>query len=203
MNVSYFSIIANKRLNTGSRSSNQLRCKNKIPGIIYNKNISIPIFCDKKNINNIFKEYLFGTNLIKCVIDNDKFLVVIKDFHKHPFKSEILHFDFQRVLQDDIVNVKVFLKFLGEKQSLGIKHGGFLIKYMSSVFIRSKVSNIPKYIDVDISNLNINTSIFLSEIVLPKNVSLSFINNQSKSRLIVASISGSKVSEIKDSVEKK
>ncbi len=198
MSFSSFSIIAEKRVKIGKRFNYKLRKNGKIPAIIYSGVESIPIFFDNKDSLTILKMLSSGCNLIKCEIDSKKFYVIVKDIHEHSFKREVLHFDFQRVDVNDIVSLRILLKFSDEKVSPGIKQGGFLVKHMSSVFIKTLVSKIPSYINVDLSKLNVNKSIVLSDLKIPKGITLPLLYKKETSGLLVASIVGSRVSEPKE-----
>ncbi len=195
--MSFLPIVVKKRVNVGTRFNIKLCKKGKIPGILYSKKTSTPIFCDDKDFFAVLKMISKGINLIKCKIDDDIFFVVLKDFHKHPCKDKVLHFDFQKVVLTDTVTIKIILKFFGETKSSGLKQGGYLIKYISSALIRSVASNIPDYIYVNLSNLNINQSIFLSDLILPKGITFPLLSKKNKSDLLVASIVGSKINESK------
>lgn len=198
MNFSSISISVNKRIGAGTQLSHKLRKESKVPAVIYGHGPSLPIFLDKKESDLILKMIASGFNLIKIKLDEDEFFVIVKDIQEHVYKPEVLHFDFQRVKSDDNVCLKVFLKFCSEKNAPGIKQGGFLIKQMSSVSIKCLVSHIPDYINVDLSKLNVNQSIFLSEIVLPENVEIPVLKRKEKIDFLVASIIGARKSEVKN-----
>ncbi len=195
MNFSSFSIIAKRRLQVGTRYNYKLRKNGKIPAIIYDSVESIPVFFDNKCSFTILKILSSGCNLIKCKLDNKEIFVIVKDIHQHPYKREVLHFDFQKVDINDFVSLRVLLKFSGESVSPGIKQGGFLIKHISSVFVKTVVSKIPSYINVDISKLNVNKSIKLSELEIPKGVILPLLCKKGSSSILVVSIIGSRASE--------
>jgi len=197
MNFSSVSILTKKRIGVGTHLTHKLRNENNVPAIIYGYGLSLPIFINKKDSSLILKMIASGFNLVKFKLDEDEFFVVVKDVQEHPYKPEVLHFDFQRVKSNDEVVLKIFLKFSGEKDSPGIKQGGFLIKHMSYAFIKCIVSNIPDYVHIDLSGLHVNQSIFLSDIVLPENVSIPILRKAEKSNFLVASIIGARKSETK------
>lgn len=202
MSFSSFLLTFNKRTKVGRRFNVKLRKENNVPAIIYHSNKSIPVFFDVKDVSILLKMMSVGLRLIKASLDGNEMLVLLKDYQNHPYKKDILHFDFQKVEKTDIVNLNVFFRFLGERESAGIKQGGFLIKYMSSVLVRSLVSEIPNYIDIDLSKLSLNESIFLSDIKLSSNVILPILYKKESSSLLVASIVGSRASLIKDKSDK-
>lgn len=189
-------IVAEIRKFVGKRNTNRLRCSGKIPAVIYSSNMSINICFDVGYVNSILGSFYNGTSLFKISVNTDVFLVLLKDFYKHPFKNTVLHFDFQKVEQNDVVNTKVFFKFIGEKNSIGIKQGGFLIKNKMHLNVRCLVSKIPDFITVDISNLNINTSLFLNDLIIPDFISVPALS-KSCGKILIASLVGSRVLEQK------
>ena len=183
---SSFLLILNKRIKVGKRYNNKLRTDGKIPAIVYRNSLSTPVYFDKINLNFLSKIIASGFELIKCKLDEDIFTVFIKDIYRHPTKLNIIHLDFQRVKETDIITSKILLKFANEKESPGIKQGGFLIRHMSCINVKACVANAPKYIDIDLSNLTFNNPIFLSDVKLPNETRLSTLYKNA-SELLVAS----------------
>lgn len=192
-----FFITAEFRNSTGRNNNVKVRKDGKVPAVVYFQGSSTPICFDFSYINGIVKNLSNGNRLLNIHINNDKHLVVIKDFYKHPVTSEILHVDFQRVLSTDIITLDVFLNFIGEKNSVGIKHGGFLVKHKYLVKVRCVLLNLPNFIDVDVSNVNINESLYLTDLVMPNGVKLVLSDNNVNSKVLVASIVGSRALEQK------
>ncbi len=192
-----FFIIAELRNSSGKNNSVKIRENGKVPAVIYFSGVSIPICFDFSYINSLIKNIYSGNRLLTININNDKYLVVVKDFYKHPVNDEILHVDFQKVSLSDFVTLDILLNFVGEKASVGIKQGGFLVKHRYFVKVRCSVSNVPKFIDVDVSKLNVNESMYVSDLIVPDNVKLSLLLGNVKSKSLVASISGSRTLEQK------
>jgi len=197
MDFSSFLLVVDKRYKIGKRFNVLLRKNNRIPAIIYNNDKSIPISVDSKDAVFLLKMMSHGLRLIRCKLE-EEFFVVIKDIHKHPYKNDILHFDFQRVEENDLVTLDISFRFIGERLSPGIKQGGFLIKYMSSLLVRSVASKIPKHIDIDLSQLNANESIFLSDLSFSNDVILPVLSKRKSSELLIASIIGARISVVKE-----
>lgn len=191
-------IFSEIRNEVGKNKNYNLRSLGKVPAVIYYSGVSIPILFNESYVDEIIRCYYNGTSLFEISILDKNYFVILKDFYKHPFKKEILHFDFQKVNSDDYVNVKIFFRFLGEKTSIGIKQGGFLIKSKLFVIARCLVSKIPNYIDVDISNLSVNQSIFLNDLKIPDFLSIPILNKKNLNKVLLARIIGSRAIEQKD-----
>ena len=193
-----------ERKNTGKKINIKLRTENKIPSVIYKNKFSASVFFDKVQVLNLINIFFSGKKLVMANLNGESFFVIIKSFLKHPFKNEILHFDFQKVEDNDYVTADIPFNFVGEKDSIGIKQGGYLVKYMNFVKVKSLVKNIPDYIDVDVSNLNVNRSIFLNELKINSNFKFIQLFKKNSSNLLIASIVGSRVdtSKEKESIKK-
>lgn len=202
MNTDNFFLIFNIRKKTGKKNNLILRKNSIIPSIIYNKKESIPVSFEKKNLIQISKIISNGKKTIKCKIEEKESTIIIKNFQKHPYKNEILHFDFQIIEENEKIKLDVDFKFSEEKLCPGIKQGGFLIKHMTSVQIKSIASEIPNYINVDLSNLNLNETIFLSDLKLEKNIIFPILYKKKSSNLLVASIIGSRTDVSKETQKK-
>lgn len=192
-----FFISAELRNTYGKRSNYKLRKEKKVPGVIYFSGISISICFSYSYVNEIIKELELGNKLFNIHVGNEKYFVILKDFSKHPFNGTILHFDFQKIELNQIVFADVFFKFVGEKNAIGVRHGGFLIKHKLFVEVSCLASNLPKFIEVDVSKLDVNKCIFLSDLKIDAAVKIPLLNNKNKSRILVASIIGSRVLEQK------
>lgn len=201
MNSSYILHFFNRK-KTGKRHNLNLRKQNKIPSIIYKKSISCPVFFEKTQISNLIKIFYSNVKLINAELNDEKFFVIIKNFLKHPYKNDILHFDFQKVNSTDTVIIDVPFNFIGEKDAIGIKQGGYLIKYMQSAKIKSSVENIPNFININLSKLDVNNSIFLTDISYNKNYIFVDLYKKDRSGLLIASIIGAKTEISKDSTKK-
>lgn len=194
---SSFLLVLNKRIKIGKQHNIRLRKNGKIPAVVYNKNLSTPIYFDKKDLHALSKIIMSGFKLIKCKLDEDNFFVFIKDIYKHPSNLNVLHLDLQRVQETDIITSSICLQFIKEKESPGIKKGGFLIKHTLHINIKASATDMPTHINVDLSKLDLNKPIFLSNIKMPHGVTLANIH-KNPSELLIASAMGSRTGTIKE-----
>lgn len=194
-------IVAEIRTGVGKKCNLKLRKNLKVPAVIYFSGLSIPIFFDDLYSKDIINNFHIGKNFFDIFVGEKKYSVILKDFYKHPYKNCILHFDFQKVESNDIVSTKVFFRFVGEKNSIGIKYGGFLIKHKLSIDIKCVVSKIPNVIEVDVTDLGVNKSIFLSDLSIPDFISIPLLT-RFKGKVLIASIVGVRAAEQKSQESK-
>lgn len=184
----------------GKADSRKFRRAGKIPAVVYFKGESFCINLDFKYGLIILKLLSVGNTLLKLNVKDSIFYVLIKHVHMHPYKIEVLHFDFQKVEISDYVTTDVKFRFINDAISPGIKSGGVLIKQILSTKVFCKVCDIPSFINIDLANLNVNQSIYLSDLVLSNDIKLSLLKHEIVKKQIIASIGSSKVSQVKEVV---
>ena len=101
--------------------------------------------------------------------------VIIWDVQYHPYKKEFSHIDYYGVDLDKPVTVDVPVEFVGV--SRGVKLGGQLETYREIVRLCSKPLDMPKKIVVDVTPMDINTTICVGDLPLPENVKAVYDQN--------------------------
>lgn len=181
----------------GKASSRRLRrLEGKVPAIIYGekkapKTISLP---HNKLIRALENE-AFYSSVFNVEIDGKQESVILKDLHRHPFKAQILHADLLRISSTSTITKNVPIHFINEEISKGVKLGGSISHSMPEVEIKCLAKHLPAFIEVDMSDLGIEETLHLSDLVLPKGVSLIADISDKAHDLPVASIHVSKVKD--------
>jgi len=107
----------------------------------------------------------------------------------HPYKQQVLHLDFQRVSRKDKITMTVPLHFSGEEDAPGVKvESGIMSHSMTSVDVTCLGSDLPEYVEVDVSALNMGESVSLGDVVLPEGVEFASTVQDSDLELSVASV---------------
>jgi len=84
---------------------------------------------------------------------------------KRPVDDKVLHVDFLQVSMERAVQVEVPIHLVGNP--VGVANGGVVDQHLRVAMIESLPGQIPEFIEVDISNLDIGDSIHIHEISLP------------------------------------
>lgn len=169
-----FELSAELRKDVGKGASRRLRREqNLVPAIIYGGKkdpelLVIPANKVKKAIEN----EAFFSHILTIDVAGDKQTAVIKDMQRHPARGDVLHMDFLRVSASEVITMHVPLHFINEDKAPGVKSGGVIGHTITDLEIKCKASALPEYIEVDLSNLELDGSIHLSEIKLPAGVEL-------------------------------
>ncbi|MEX1200270.1 MAG: 50S ribosomal protein L25/general stress protein Ctc [Methylophaga sp.] len=180
-----FEVQAEARTDQGKGASRRLRRAGKVPAVVYGtekKPVSISV-----NHNQFIRhlaEEAFYAHILTLVIDGKKNQVVLKDLQRHPANdNKIIHADFLRVDAKHEMTMTVQLHFLNEDIAPGVKAGGQVSHLMTEVDIACLPKDLPEYIEVDIAKLEMDEYIHLSELVLPKGVTLTALSHSQDEHL--------------------
>lgn len=166
-----FTVNAELRTDTGKGASRRLRRTGQIPGIIYGARKEPTMISLRHNeLARHLEEESFYSNLLTLKLGDAQETVVLKDLQRHPSKPFLQHADFLRVQADEKIRLNVPLHFIGEDTCPGIKAGGKASHQLTDVEISCLPKDLPEFIDVDMSEMNIGDAIHLSEMKLPAGV---------------------------------
>lgn len=190
MTANAFELDAEIRSDQGKGASRRLRrTQDKIPAILYGGGKApVALALDHKKVLHALQNQAFYSHILTLNIAGERQQAVLKDLQRHHFKKAIFHMDFLRVNATDQITMRVPLHFLGESLAAGVKAGGIISHRQIDVEIRCIASNLPEYIEVDVSQLELNQTLHLSDLKLPKGVELVALTHGSEHDYAVVSI---------------
>ena len=150
---------------------NELRSTGNVPGIVYggeqpNEKISI----STKELKNLINKENFLSNVISINLDGKEQKVLTRNIAFDTVTDEPIHFDLMRIVKGGKIILEIPVKFVNNELSPGLKRGGVLNIVRRKVELRCPAENIPTELVVDLNGLDIGTSIKISSINLPENV---------------------------------
>jgi large subunit ribosomal protein L25 len=167
---------ATKRETVTSGQLNKLREDGLIPGILYGgKDTNAKISIEKKLIKNILNSESFLSSVIDLDLDGRKLKVIPRDVAYNVISDEPIHIDFMRVVPGTKIILEIPVKFINNSDCPGLKVGGVLNIVRRKIELKCPAENIPEEIIVDLKGLEIGTSIKISSITLPENVTPTII----------------------------
>jgi large subunit ribosomal protein L25 len=167
---------ATKRETATAGQLNKLRDSGFIPGILYGgKDSNAKISIEKKLIKNILKSESFLSSVLDLDLDGNKLKVIPRDVAYNVISDDPIHIDFMRVVPGTKIILEIPVKFINNSDCPGLKVGGVLNIVRRKVELKCPAENIPEEIIVDLSGLEIGTSIKISSIKLPENVNPTII----------------------------
>ena len=152
----------------GTSAARRTRLQNKVPAVVYHSGAeATPLSVDKISLNKALRtgQMIFEVN----VEDKDQF-VLVKEIQYHPVTDEIIHIDFQKVKEDEKISLEVAVRSSGEAQ--GVKLGGLLVQMLNSVTIKCRPAEIPEFLEIDVTDMEMNTNLFVRDITLPADVEM-------------------------------
>ena len=112
-----------------------------------------------------------------------------------------MHADLQRVNPDTKISISVPVRFLNEDSCMGVKmHGGAISRLINNIDISCLASNLPEYLEVDVAELDVGDSIFLSALNLPEGVEIPSLALGEDRDQAVVSITEAKVLDVEPEV---
>jgi large subunit ribosomal protein L25 len=169
-----FNLIAEYREDQGKGASRRLRKHNKVPAILYGagRPPRLLAFDHNKVLQQLEHEAFYSSILNIRVGDNNQ-AVIVKDIQRHPARNQILHMDFQRIVADQKIRMNVPLHFVGEEIAPGVKTGGGKVSHlMTDVEVSCLPADLPEYFEVDVSGMNVDDMLYLSDIKVPAGVEI-------------------------------
>lgn len=168
-----FELNAEPRTDTGKGASRRLRHAGKIPAIMYggNKDPEALTLNHNEVIRNLEHE-AFYSHILTIKVGGSETRAVLRDLQRHPSKPFVQHMDLQRVSETEKIRMHVPLHFLGEEVAPGVKAGGMVSHEIIEVEVECLPKDLPEYIEVDISGMNVGDSLHLSDLAIPGGVDL-------------------------------
>ncbi|MBC3797681.1 50S ribosomal protein L25 [Acetobacterium tundrae] len=158
-----------KRENGNGSAGKKLRAIGYIPGAINRKgleSVSVKIKKDEliKNIFKYGKNYLFTLNLG----GQESYSAMIKEIQHSPIKREILNVVFQQVSVTEKIKFNLNIKIVG-KEAIELKSLHF-VEQMDKILVTGLPQDIPDFLEIDVTDLNLNDKICVGDIKFPKGI---------------------------------
>lgn len=169
-----FDLVADSRDVQGKGASRRLRRSGKVPAILYGGHQEPKqILLDHQNLLSLLVNEKFFSTILSLKIDGQLQAAILKDVQRHPAKNQILHMDLQRVLENEQIRMTIPLHFKGASGSPGVKtQGGVVSHLLNEVEVACLPKDLPEYLEIDLSNMEINQIRRLSDLPLPEGVEL-------------------------------
>ena len=196
-----FTLYAKGREDTGKGASRRLRrLAAEIPAIVYGgKNAPAKISMNHKDVVKALENEAFYSHVIALDIDGKSQDVILKDVQRHPIKPVILHMDFLRVNKTTLLNTKAPLHYTNEDVCVGVKVGGGIIAHtMTEIDISCLPQDLPEYIEVDMSAVELGQTLHISDITFPKGVTSVALSHGPDHDLPIVSINKPKAAPVED-----
>ncbi len=155
--------------------SNRLRREGRIPAVLYNRgkeslSISVAQSDFDACLRQIPKGRLSTTVFTLTDEKGQEKKGIVKEIQYHPTSYQMIHLDFEELLSDVPVNIKVPIECTGVMDCAGIKLGGVLRRVIRYLLVNCLPEDIPSYFELDVRELGIKQYKKLADLVIPEKV---------------------------------
>lgn len=182
-----FELAAEFREGEGKGASRRLRHAGKVPAILYGGHKEPrAISLDHQKLMTLVDNEKFYSSIINLVVGDKKQAAIVKDLQMHPARNAIQHLDMQRVVETEKIRIHIPIHFKGEAASPGVKsQGGVVSHRIADVEVSCLPKDLPEFIELDLSKMELNESKHLSDLPLPEGVTIPAV---AKGNAVVVSI---------------
>jgi large subunit ribosomal protein L25 len=163
-----FKLTGETRDSFGKKGAKATRKNEIIPCILYGGEESFYFSVKPMEVKHLIYNHKF--QMVELNVGGKTITAILKDIQYHPVTDEILHIDFQELVQDRKVKVSVPVEFIGA--SKGIKEGGALMPLLRKVIIKTTPEKLVDNIKADISSLGLGQSIRVKSLTIPEGIQI-------------------------------
>ena len=167
-------IKAQGRTDEGKGASRRLRRAAYVPAVVYGGDQAPEsIQIEHNTILLAAKHEWFFSSVLDLNVDGKVQKVLVRDWQKHPFKQLMLHMDFLRVNENEVLKVAVPVHFLNQEKSPAGKTAGLVISHnLTEVTVSCLPKDLPEFIELDLAKLAAGDIVHLSDLKLPAGVEI-------------------------------
>lgn len=194
-----FELTASIREDLGKGATRRLRRQDMVPAVIYGAGKEpVSITLAHNQLLHSTENDAFFSHILSIDVEGKKEDVIIKALQRHPAKSLLMHADFMRVDMKEKLKVHVPLHFVGEEIAPGAKQGGVVTHDLVDIEVQCLPKDLPEFIEVDVSALEIGESLHLSDIKLPKGLDIVALSQGEDHDLQVVAIQANRAALVGD-----
>jgi large subunit ribosomal protein L25 len=182
-----FELAAELRNDEGKGASRRLRHAGRVPAILYGgKRDPRMLSLNHEKLITLIEDEKFYSTIIGLKVDGETQPAIVKDLQMHPAKNQVLHLDLQRVVEGEKIRIRLPIHFKGEAASPGVKtQGGIVSHRLTDLEVLCLPKDLPEEITLDLSQMKLNESKYLSDVPLPAGV-ISTAVQQGKDQVVVS-----------------
>ncbi|MHC9084754.1 50S ribosomal protein L25/general stress protein Ctc [Luteimonas sp. RIT-PG2_3] len=161
-----------RRDDEGKGASRRLRLTGDVPAIVYGGELKpVSIKLSHNDVWLASQHDWFYSTILNLSLNGDVQKVLLRDMQRHPYKQQILHLDFQRVNDNELLRTAVPLHFVNVEKSPAGKSSEVVVMHeLNEVELVCLPKDLPEFVEVDLADLKVGDIIHLSDLKLPKGV---------------------------------
>ena len=169
-----YDLVAEYREDSGKGASRRLRHEGKVPAIIYGagrppRSLSF----DHNKVLRELQNESFYSSVLNIKVGDKSQAAIVKDIQRHPARPIVMHIDLQRIVEDQVIKMNIPIHYVGADVAIGVKEGGGSVSQLrTDVEVQCLPKDLPEYFEVDISELELDAMLHLSDITVPEGVEI-------------------------------
>lgn len=158
-------ILEARRRTPGRSEARIMRRQSIVPGIYYfHGEEPIAVAVHELALRPLI--YTTESHLVRLRLDDgSEKSCMLKDMSFDPITDRPTHFDLQGVAANEAIRVEVPVTLTGS--SVGQRNGGIVDLVLHKLEIECMPADLPEHIEVDITNLDLNQSLHVSDLSIP------------------------------------
>lgn len=155
-------IKGSKRESVGKSATKALRNAGMVPCVLYGGDEPVHFAAEELAFTKLV--YTPNAHTVALEIgEKMKFNAILQDIQFHPLTDKILHIDFYQLFDDKAVSMDIPVKILGAAPGV-LNSGGVLSRNKRKLRVRALPANLPDFIEADISNLELGSKLYVTEL---------------------------------------
>jgi len=168
-----YELQAELREGAGKGAARRLRRDGMIPAVLYGAGKDVvTIKLNAKDVHKSLENEAFFSHILDVKVGGEGTQAVLKALQRDPATDRVVHMDLLRVSSSQEITMHVPLHFVGEDDCPGRKAGGVINHLLVDLEVSCLPKDLPEFIEVDMSNMDIGDSLHLSQLVMPVGVTL-------------------------------
>ena len=166
-------IVGFKRANLGKTESQDLRSQGYVPSVLYGGSEQVHFYAPAM----LFRELLFTPDIFNVTlnIEGTIYNAILQEKQFHPVNDSLIHADFLQIVDGKEIKVDVPVKLTGT--SSGVMKGGKMNQKLRKLRVQGLAKNIPDYVEVEISDLDLGKSVKVGAVKAENYVILTSASN--------------------------
>jgi len=155
---------------SNSRATRRLRRQGQVPGVLYGGgDQALAFVVDERELRHALAA---RGAVVELQLGSDGTPAVLQDAQRHPVRGHTMHVDFLRVNLNVAIHAVVTLELVGGEDAPGTKEGGVLEHVTREINIEALPNDIPERLELDVSHMDVNDTLFLSAVTAPAGVTI-------------------------------
>lgn len=174
----------------GKSATRKIRKAGQLPAVVYGKDgkNAISVTVDPDLLSTIFRKSQDRNTVVELGLDGKKIPCLVGEVQRHPLSRALVHVDFFRLEPGQEVSVEVPIEGVGKPKGAAL--GGTLRTIVRTVPVKCAWEKIPAKVTHDVTEMDINDFVNISQLKAPKGVSFDFVKD-----FHVLTVMGKKVEE--------